>query len=140
MLVELEVFHDEVEASARLDSAVRTIEPYRLILHPGAPLGILGLGLGQEVRLEPANPAVAGPPFQRVDVYADEQVAVIIAVGAAAPKIDQGIAGAGHHDLDAPLLELVSQEQRELQRDVLFLESIGEENPGIAGIDAPVSG
>jgi hypothetical protein len=59
VLVELEVFQDEVEAANRLRRILTGLEAHGVVLHLGHPGGVLGLGLGEEERLEPSNVGVA---------------------------------------------------------------------------------
>ena len=138
VLVGGQVLQDEVESLLLGRRLGLGLEAHRLVLHLRHPLRVLGLGLGQEERLVPSHLGVPAAPRQRVDVQADEEVALLGAEGATVAERDERISRAGHPHGDAAGPQFLPKQQAHLQRDVLLLQARREEDARIAGIHAPV--
>ena len=79
----------------------RRLEADGVVFHARHAVRLLGLGLAEEVGVEPADAGVSRAARERVDVQRHEEVAVVGAVRPAIAQVDEGVGRARHADADA---------------------------------------
>src|SRR6266481_4888365 len=139
VFVQLEVPQDEPQRTRRRARRTR-FEADNLVFHLRHALLIFRLRVREKVGLHAAHAVGASSIVHRVDVNAHEQIAVCLAESPAIRQVDQGVGGARERRTDSAAHQLRPQEPADGQGDVLLHEVAREITPGVAGIDAAVTG